>query len=218
MGTDYIDLYYQHRLDPNTPIEDTVEEMAKLVKEGKVRYLGLSEVGPSIIRRAHAVHPISAIQTEYSLWEKGVEEKVLPTLKELGIGFVAYSPLGRGFLTGKIHNKEDFHQTDLRRTYLPRFSDENTKFNFELVKKVQEIASAYKATPAQIALAWLFRKGENIVPIPGTKHVNYLEENVHSVDVKLPDSAWASLDKILASFKAAGTRYNEESMKLIHIT
>lgn len=218
LGTDYIDLYYQHRLDPNTPIEDTVGEMAKLVKEGKVRYLGLSEVGPSIIRRAHAIHPITALQTEYSLWEKGVEETILPALRELGIGFVAYSPLGRGFLTGKIQVTQNFEETDFRRNYLPRFSVENAKHNYELVKKVQEIASTYQTTPAQIALAWLFRQGNDIVPIPGTKRVHYLEENVHSVDLELPESAWISLEKTLASFKPAGPRYAEDSMMLIHNT
>lgn len=214
LGTDYIDLYYQHRLDPNIPIEDTVGAMADLVREGKVRYIGLSEVGPATIRRAHAEHPISAVQSEYSLWERGVEDEVLPTLRELGIGFVAYSPLGRGFLTGRIKSMEDLESSDWRRNN-PRFQAENFQHNMALVATVKEIAVANKATPGQIALAWLLRQGLDIVPIPGTKHVNYLEENARALDLQLPPSVWTELDSTLASFTVAGMRYPEAAMRFI---
>lgn len=217
LGTDYIDLYYQHRLDPNTPIEDTVGALADLVKTGKVRYIGLSEVGPGTIRRAHKVHPISAIQSEYSLWERGVEEKVLPTLRELGIGFVPYSPMGRGFLTGKIQSMDDLEEGDWRR-HNPRFQGENLKHNLRIVEEVRKIASAHSATPAQVALAWLLRQGPDIVPIPGTKRVKYLEENAQAASLNLPASAWTELDRHLAAFKTAGTRYPEDALKLIDTT
>jgi aryl-alcohol dehydrogenase-like predicted oxidoreductase len=214
LGTDYIDLYYQHRLDPNVPIEETVGALADLVKQGKVRFIGLSEVGPAIVRRAHAVHPLSAIQSEYSLWERGVEEKLLPVLRELGIGFVAYSPIGRGFLTGKIKSPEDLEATDWRRNN-PRFQPENLSHNLELVSLVREIASAHCATPAQVALGWLLRQGNDIVPIPGTKHVRYLEENAQAVGLRLPERDWTALDGALASFKVAGDRYPEAALKFI---
>lgn len=214
LGTDYIDLYYQHRLDPNTPIEDTVGAMADLVKEGKVRCIGLSEVGPATIRRAHAVHPLTAVQSEYSLWERGVEHNVLPALRELGIGFVAYSPIGRGFLSGKIASINDLDASDSRRNG-PRFQGGNFAANMKLVDAVKAIATAHHATPAQVAIAWVLRQGSDIVPIPGTKHVHYLEENARSPGLNLPESAWVELDRILADFKTAGLRYNESAMRML---
>jgi aryl-alcohol dehydrogenase-like predicted oxidoreductase len=217
LGTDYIDLYYQHRLDPATPIEDTVGALADLIREGKVRYIGLSEVGPGIIRRAHAIHPLTAVQSEYSLWERGVEEKVLPALRQLGIGLVAYSPMGRGLLTGTIKSPGDLHESDWRRT-VPRFQGENFEQNFRLVEIVQQIASAKNATPAQVALAWILRQGSDIVPIPGTKHVQYLEQNARAADLKLPDSVWNDLDKAVSSFLPAGLRYPEDAMKALDTT
>lgn len=215
LNTDYIDLYYQHRLDPNIPIEETVIELSNLVKEGKIKYLGLSEVGVNTIRRAHAIHPISVVQSEYSLWEREVEQGILPTLRELGIGFVAYSPLGRGFLTGKIENRDYFESTDWRRTSFPRLSEDHFSHNFKLVEQVKEIANQYQAIPAQVALAWLLRQGEDVVPIPGTKHLRYLEENINALQLSLPESAWLSLDSILSSFQPSGQRYSEEHMQLI---
>jgi len=217
LGTDYIDLYYQHRVDPKTPIEDTVGAMADLVQAGKVRYIGLSEAGPGTIRRAHAVHPVSAVQTEYSLWERGLEEKVLPVLRELGIGLVAYSPIGRGFLSGKIQAVNDLDPTDLRRNH-PRFQGDNFQRNFRIVELVRKTADAYKATPAQIALAWVFRQGSDVAPIPGTKHLHYLDENVKAVDLNLPVSAWAELDQSLSSLQTAGQRYPEAAMKALDTT
>lgn len=214
LGTDYIDLYYQHRLDTKTPIEDTVGALTELVRAGKVRYIGLSEVGPATIRRAHAVHPLTAIQTEYSLWEREVEDKLLPTLRELGIGFVAYSPMSRGMLTGKITKPEDLDQSDWRRT-TPRFQAQNFAHNMSLVDAVQRIAAAHSATPAQVALAWLLRRGSDIVPIPGTKKLHYLEENAQAAELKLPETAWQKLDELLTNFHVAGDRYSERSMKLI---
>jgi aryl-alcohol dehydrogenase-like predicted oxidoreductase len=217
LGTDHIDLYYQHRLDPKTPIEDTVGALADLVKAGKVRYIGLSEVGPGTIRRAHGVHPVSALQTEYSLWERGLEEKILPSLRKLGIGLVAYSPVGRGFLTGKINGPQDLDPTDWRRN-LPRLQPENLAQNAKLVEAVKQIASTNGCTPAQVALAWLLRQGDDIVPIPGTKRISYLEENTAAADLKLPDSAWAALDRALASYRPAGLRYPEAIMASIDTT
>ena len=214
LGTDYIDLYYQHRLDPKTPIEETIGAMADLVQQGKVRYIGLSEVGPATIRRAHAVHPLTAIQAEYSLWERGVEDKVLLLSRELGIGFVAYSPIGRGFLAGRFHRTEDLDESDARRNH-PRFQNENAAHNDKLVEIVKEIATKNQATPAQVALAWLLKQSPNIVPIPGTKRISYLEENVKAAKLDLPESAWANLDKALASFQTAGTRYPEAGMKML---
>ena len=217
LGTEYIDLYYQHRLDPNTPIEDTAGTLAELVRSGKVRYIGLSEVGPGTIRRAHAVHPLAAIQTEYSLWERDVEEKVLPEVRRLGIGLVAYSPVGRGILSGRIKSPKDFDESDFRRNH-PRFTEENFKHNLKLVEEVKEIASANDVTPAQVALAWVLRQGNDIVAIPETKHVRYLEENARAADLKLPESVWSALDKTLSSFQTAGLRYPEATMKFIDTT
>jgi aryl-alcohol dehydrogenase-like predicted oxidoreductase len=217
LGIETIDLLYQHRLDPNTRIEETVSAMADLISQGKVRYLGLSEVGPGTIRRAHAVHPISAVQSEYSLWERGVEPKVLPQLRKLGIGLVAYSPLGRGFLTGAIPSPSVLHESDWRRNN-PRFEEGNLKKNLEIVEKVRKIAQDFKVTPGQIALAWLLKQGADIVPIPGTKHVNYLEENTRAAGVSLPASAWSELDTFLQSFKVVGTRYPEAMMKFLDTT
>lgn len=214
LGTDHIDLYYQHRLDPSVPIEETVGALADLVGQGKLRYIGLSEVGPAIVRRAHAVHPLSAVQSEFSLWERGIELKLLPVLRELGIGFVAYSPMGRGFLTGKIGSPEDLEPADWRRKN-PRFLAQNLSHNMQLVRIVEEIASAHDATPAQVALAWLLRRGSDIVPIPGTKHLSYLEENVQAVGLKLADAVWSALDSAVASFEVAGERYPEEAMRFI---
>ncbi|KTC85074.1 aldo/keto reductase [Legionella brunensis] len=214
LGTDYIDLYYQHRLDPTVPIEDTVGAMADLVAAGKIRYIGLCEVGPATIRRAHAVHPLSVIQSEYSLWERGVEEKILPLLRELGIGFVAYSPIGRGFLTGKMTNLQQLHPSDFRQR-LPRFQPENFAHNFKLVELLQKIAAAHQVTPVQIALAWLLKQMSGIVPIPGTKHIRYLEENVQSATLSLPEQAWQQVDELVTSFQFKGMRYPEANMKTI---
>jgi aryl-alcohol dehydrogenase-like predicted oxidoreductase len=217
LGTDYIDLYYQHRLDPNTPIEDTVGALADLVRAGKVRHIGLSEVGPGTIRRAHAVHPLAAVQTEYSLWERGVEEAVLPILRELGISLVAYSPLGRGFLAGRFNSADELEESDWRRRN-PRFQAENLRHNIKLANLVKEIAMANEATPAQVALAWLLRQGSDVIPIPGTKHVYYLEENAHATNLRLPPPAWSALDRALDSFRVAGLRYPEAAMHFIDTT
>jgi aryl-alcohol dehydrogenase-like predicted oxidoreductase len=214
LGTDYVDLYYQHRLDPNTAIEDTVGAMADLVKAGKVRYIGLSEVGPGTIRRAHAVHPLSALQSEYSLWTRGLEQKLLTTLRELGIGLVAYSPVGRGFLSGKIKSIEDLEQSDWRRNN-PRFQGENFEHNLKLVRILEKMASANRVAPAQVALAWVLRRGSDIVPIPGTRHIHHLDENVEAVSIRLPESGWSELDNFMASFQVAGPRYQEAAMKWI---
>lgn len=208
LQTDYIDLYYQHRLDPETPIEDTVGTLSDLVKEGKVRFIGLSEVGAATIRRAHAVHPITAVQSEYSLWEREVEDKVLPTLRELGIGFVPFSPLGRGFLSGKITDKTKFADNDFR-NILERFNGENASHNYKMVEFLNELAAKNNVTPAQIALAWCLRQNDNIVPIPGTKHRQYLEENVGSVDLHMPAADWQALKEFINSFELAGQRYPE---------
>jgi aryl-alcohol dehydrogenase-like predicted oxidoreductase len=213
LGTDYIDLYYQHRLDPNTPIEETIQALAQLVQEGKIRYIGLSEVGPGTIRRAHAVHPISALQSEYSLWDRGIEEKILPTLRELGIGLVPFSPIGRGFLTGKITNVQDLDKADFRQN-LDRFQGDNLDHNIQLVEIVKSIGAKYQATPVQVALAWLLQQGSDIVPIPGTKHVKYLEENAKSANITLPAAAWDEINTLLNTFEIKGTRYPEKMMKL----
>jgi aryl-alcohol dehydrogenase-like predicted oxidoreductase len=214
LGTDYIDLYYQHRLDPATPIEETVGALADLVGQGKVRFIGLSEVGPGTVRRAHAVHPLSAVQSEFSLWERGVEGKLLPTLRELGIGFVAYSPLGRGFLAGKIRSPEQFEPSDWRRRD-PRFQAEQLNHNLQLVSMVSEIAAAHDATPAQVALAWVLRCGRDIVAIPGTRHLRYLEENALAAGLRLTEKVWSVLDGAVASFEVAGERYPAEALQLI---
>ena len=214
LGTDYIDLYYQHRLDRETPIEETVGALKELVQAGKIRHIGLSEVGPDTIRRAHKTHPVTALQSEYSLWDRGVEEKILPTLRELEIGFVPFSPLGRGFLSGKMTSLSTLDQNDFRQS-LPRFQDENVEHNLQLVTFLQKLAERYAVTPAQIALAWLLRCGNDIVPIPGTKRVNYLEENVKATDVALAESVWTQLDAFLLSFQSKGQRYPESVLKMI---
>ncbi|WP_427173756.1 aldo/keto reductase [Arthrobacter sp. 92] len=206
LGVDHIDLYYQHRVDKTVPIEDTVGAMAELVQAGKVRHLGLSEASPDTIRRAHAVHPITALQTEYSLWEREPETKVFPLLAELGIGFVPYSPLGRGFLTGQLRTPEDFGPDDFRR-HSPRFQGENFTRNLELVDRVKELADQKKCTPAQLALAWLLAQGEHIVPIPGTKKRERLRENLGALDVELSDEDLRRLDELAPAGVAAGARY-----------
>jgi aryl-alcohol dehydrogenase-like predicted oxidoreductase len=210
LGTDHIDLYYQHRVDPETPIEETVGAMKELVEAGKVRYLGLSEAAPETIRRAHEVHPISALQTEYSLWSRDVEGGILPTLRELGIGFVAYSPLGRGFLTGQIRRFENLPEGDYRRQS-PRFQGENFDRNLELVERVNEIAAEKGVTPGQLALAWLLHQGDDIVPIPGTKRREYLEENVAATDIELTEEDLWRIEEVAPKDVAAGERYADMS-------
>jgi aryl-alcohol dehydrogenase-like predicted oxidoreductase len=215
LGTDYIDLYYQHRVDPQTPIEDTVGAMAELVKAGKVKYLGLSEASPATIRRAHKVHPITALQTEYSLWEQHVEEEILPTVRELGIGFVPYSPLGRGFLTGTIGKPSDLPSSDSRSQRFPRFAGENFDKNRALVERVRAIAERRGLTPGQLALAWVLAKGEDVVPIPGTKRRKYLEENAAAADIKLTEDEVAELEDAVPQEEVAGERYAAANMKAI---
>jgi aryl-alcohol dehydrogenase-like predicted oxidoreductase len=210
LGIDEIDLYYQHRVDTKTPIEETVGAMADLVRAGKVRYLGLSEASPETIRRAHAVHPISALQTEYSLWSRDPEDEILPTVRELGIGFVAYSPLGRGFLTGRFRTIEDLEPDDYRRKS-PRFEGENFAKNLELVKKIEQLARSRGVTPSQLALAWVHSRGRDIVPIPGTRHVRYLEENVRALDVELNADELRRIDELAPKGVAAGERYPDMS-------
>jgi aryl-alcohol dehydrogenase-like predicted oxidoreductase len=214
LGTDHIDLYYQHRVDPSVPIEETVGAMAELVSEGKVRYLGLSEASPEVIRRAHAVHPLTAVQSEYSLWTRDPEAEVLPTLRELGIGLVAYSPLGRGFLTGQIRSIDDLPEEDWRRNN-PRFQEEALRQNVELADRVVALAEGRGITPAQLALAWVHAKGEDIVPIPGTKRPERLEENVAALEVTLSAEDEATLDEAMPAGAAVGTRYREADMALI---
>ena len=214
LGVETIDLYYQHRVDPNTPIEETVEAMARLVQEGKVRYLGLSEAGPKTIRRAHAVHHIAALQSEYSLWSRDPEDEVLPACRALGIGFVAYSPLGRGFLTGALKRFEDFEPDDFRR-YSPRFQGENFEKNLQLVRRVERIATEKGCRPAQLALAWVLAQGNDIVPIFGTKRRAHLEENLGALEVKLTKEDLARIDGIAPHRVAAGDRYAEAMMNLI---
>lgn len=216
LGVEHIDLYYQHRVDETVPIEDTVGAMARLVEQGKVRFLGLSEAAPTTLRRAHAVHPITALQSEYSLWSREPErDGVLETCRELGIGFVPYSPLGRGFLTGAITSPEDFAPDDYRR-HSPRFQGENFEKNLELVKHVNDLARAKSVTPGQLALAWVLAQGEDLVPIPGTKRRSYLEENLGALDVTLSADELARLDAVFADGVVSGTRYPESSMKAVH--
>lgn len=210
-----IDLYYQHRVDPHTPIEETIGAMAKLVEAGKVRYLGLSEAAPDTIRRAQSVHPIAALQTEYSLWSRDPEGELLETVRELGIGFVAYSPLGRGFLTGRITSVEDLADNDWRRS-MPRFEEENFRRNMELVERIKALAAQKGCTPAQLALAWVLAQGNDIVPIPGTKRRRYLEENVGAVDVHLSRKDLAEIDASLPPGSAVGSRYSEPGMRTIN--
>jgi len=211
LGTDHIDLYYQHRVDPNTPIEDTVGALAELVAEGKVRHIGLSEAGVTTIRRAHAVHPVTALQSEYSLWTRDPEAAVLPLLRELRIGFVPYSPLGRGFLTGKIRSTEQFDATDFRATN-PRFTGENLGRNLSIADEVEAIAVEVGATPAQVALAWLLAQGDDIAPIPGTKRVSRVEENTAADGVELTGE---QIDKLNNLTPAAGDHHNEQQMQMI---
>jgi aryl-alcohol dehydrogenase-like predicted oxidoreductase len=215
LEVDVIDLYYQHRVDPNTPIEETVGAMAELVKAGKIRYIGLSEAGPATIRRAAAVHPIAALQTEYSLWTRDPEDEVLPTTRELGIAFIAYSPLGRGFLTGQYKRFEDLAADDYRR-FSPRFQGENFQKNLNLVGRVEAIAAEKKCTPSQLALAWLLARGEDIIPIPGTKRRKYLEENAGGLDVALTAEDLRRIDEVAPQGAAAGARYPEHMMSLIN--
>jgi aryl-alcohol dehydrogenase-like predicted oxidoreductase len=215
LGVDVIDLYYQHRVDPKVPIEETVGAMAELVRNGKVRHLGLSEASPQTVRRARKVHPIVALQTEYSLWTRDPEGEVLPTTRELGIGFVAYSPLGRGFLTGQIKRFEDFAPDDYRRNS-PRFQGDNFHKNLELVKRVEEIANEKKCTPSQLALAWLLAQGQDIIPIPGTKRRKYLEENVGALNVKLTPEDLRRVDEVAPHGAAAGSRYPEAAMAAVN--
>jgi aryl-alcohol dehydrogenase-like predicted oxidoreductase len=215
LGVDTIDLYYQHRVDPAVPIEDTVGAMADLVHTGKVRYLGLSEAGPETIRRANAVHPISALQSEYSLWTRDPEDGVFATCRELGVGFVAYSPLGRGFLTGQIKRFEDLAPDDYRRMS-PRFQGENFQKNLDLVTRVQAIAREKRCAPSQLALAWVLAQGDDIVPIPGTKRRTYLEENVGTLDVRLDAKDLARIDEVLPAGAAAGLRYPEFMMQFVN--
>ena len=215
LGVEHIDLYYQHRVDPNVPIEETVGAMAELVKAGKVKYLGLSEASPATIRRAHKVHPITALQTEYSLWERHVEKEILPTVRELGIGFVPYSPLGRGFLTGAITKKSDLSAGDARWQRYPRFADENFDKNQALVDRVRRIAGRKEVKPGQLALAWVLAKGADLVPIPGTKRRKYLEENAAAADIKLSPAEVAELEAAVPLNEIAGERYAPANMKSI---
>src|SRR5580692_7506927 len=215
LGVDTIDLYYQHRVDPNTPIEETVGAMADLIRAGKIRHIGLSEAGPATIRRAHAVHPIAALQTEYSLWTRDPEDEVLATTRELGIAFVAYSPLGRGFLTGQIKRYEDFTPDDYRRNS-PRFQGENFQKNLDLVARVESIAKEKDCTPGQLALAWLLAQGDDIIPIPGTKKIKYLEENLGALNVKLTSAEEKEIRQAAPRGAASGDRYPEHMMALIN--
>ena len=215
LGVEYIDLYYQHRVDPNTPIEETVGALAELVKEGKIRHIGLSEAGVNTLRRAVKVHPIAALQTEYSLWTRDPEQEILAACRELGIGFVAYSPLGRGFLTGQFKKFEDLAADDYRR-FSPRFQGENFQKNLGLVRKVEEIAREKRCQPSQLALAWVLAQGEDIVPIPGTKRRKYLEENAAAVDLKLTRDDLRRLNEVFPSGAASGLRYPEHMMNLVN--
>jgi aryl-alcohol dehydrogenase-like predicted oxidoreductase len=213
LNIDTIDLYYQHRVDTNTPIEETVGAMSELVREGKVRYLGLSEAGPATIRRAYSVHPITALQTEYSLWTRDVEVEILPTCRELGIGFVPYSPLGRGFLTGRFKSLSDFAEGDFRKSNHPRFEGENLKKNLQIVETIKKFAAEKKCTPSQLALAWCLAQGEDIIPIPGTKKLNYLRENIKAVDVHLTSEDVRKINEALPAGVAFGERYPAMQMQ-----
>jgi aryl-alcohol dehydrogenase-like predicted oxidoreductase len=215
LGTDHIDLYYQHRVDRGVPIEETVGAMGELVRQGKVRFLGLSEAAPETIRRGHHEFAISALQTEYSLWSRDPEDELLPACRELGIGFVAYSPLGRGFLTGRFHSLEDLPENDVRRTH-PRFQGDNFQKNLDLVARVEGLARRKKCTPSQLALAWVLAQGEDIVPIPGTKQRRYLEENLRALEFELTPDDLAAIDEVAPKGVAAGERYPEQSMKAVN--
>jgi aryl-alcohol dehydrogenase-like predicted oxidoreductase len=214
LGTDRIDLYYQHRMDPNVPIEETVGAMGELVQEGKILHIGLSEAAPERIRKAHATHPITAVQTEYSLWTRDLEAEILPTLRELGIGLVPYSPLGRGFLSGRFKSPEDLDEDDFRRNG-PRFTGDNLEANLELAAKVEELAAEKGCTPAQFALAWVLAQGDDLAPIPGTKRRTYLEQNAGAVDVELTDDDLARIDAEIPT--AAGDRYDKQGMTTVNV-
>ncbi len=214
LGVDVIDLYYQHRVDPASPIEETIGAMADLVKAGKVRYLGLSEAAPATIRRAASVHPIAALQTEYSLWSREVENEILPTVRELRIGFVPYSPLGRGFLTGRFKKLDDMAPDDSRR-HMPRFQDENFQKNLDHVHRIEQLAHAKGCSPSQFALAWVLSQGEDIVPIPGTKQLRYLEDNLGAVNVRFTEEELAQINALLPAGAAAGDRYHAQAMRAI---
>jgi aryl-alcohol dehydrogenase-like predicted oxidoreductase len=216
LGVDCIDLYYQHRVDARVPIEETIGAMAQLVKEGKVKYLGMSEAGPATIRRAHAVHPISALQTEFSLWSRDPEDGLLATLRELGIGFVAYSPLGRGFLAGGIKSIDDLEADDFRR-HSPRFQGDNFRKNLDLVDRIGQLAKVKSVTPSQLALAWVMAQGDDIVPIPGTKRRRYLEENAAAADIVLTPVELARINAVAPYGSAAGSRYAEAGMKTLNL-
>ena len=216
LGVEVIDLYYQHRVDPNTPIEETVGAMAELVREGKVRFLGLSEAAPATIRRAHAVHPIAALQTEYSLWSRDPEDEILPTVRELGIGFVPYSPLGRGFLTGQIKSPDELPPGDFRRHH-PRFQGENFQRNLDLVAKIEQLAKDKGCQASQLALAWVLAQGDDIIPIPGTKRRTYLDENIGALAVRLSAQELQTIDEILPHGVTAGTRYVPEQMLRLNL-
>jgi aryl-alcohol dehydrogenase-like predicted oxidoreductase len=216
LGVEYIDLYYQHRVDPNVPIEETIGAMSELVREGKVRYIGMSEASPATIRRAHAVHPITVLQTEYSLWSRDVEDKLLPLCRELNIGFVPYSPLGRGFLTGAIQKFDDLAADDSRRLH-PRFQGENFSKNLDLVRHIENLAQDKNCKPSQLALAWLLAQGDHIVPIPGTKRVTYLEENIGALDVQLTREDLMRIDEIAPKGAAKGERYDSKGMQTLNI-
>jgi aryl-alcohol dehydrogenase-like predicted oxidoreductase len=215
LGIDHIDLYYQHRVDPGVPIEETVGAMGELVQAGKVRYIGLSEAAPETIRRAHATHPLTAVQSEYSLWTRDPEDEVVPTLRALGIGFVAYSPLGRGFLTGQIRSIDDLAEDDWRRTN-PRFQEEALRQNVQLADRVKELAEERGITPAQLALTWVLAKGKDIVPIPGTKRRAYLEENVAAAEIELSEQDVATLDEAVSAEAVTGGRYADSDMALLN--
>jgi aryl-alcohol dehydrogenase-like predicted oxidoreductase len=215
LGLEHIDLYYQHRVDPTVPIEETIGAMADLVRAGKVRYLGMSEAGPQTIRRAHRVHPVSAVQTEYSLWTRDPEQEVLPTVRELGIGFVAYSPLGRGFLTGGIRRFEDLSRDDFRRNS-PRFQGENFRKNLELLDRINEIARDKHVTPGQLALAWVLSRGNDIVPIPGTTRKQHLEENVEALAIQLTERDLTVIQEAMPAGAVSGARYPEAMMRLLN--
>jgi aryl-alcohol dehydrogenase-like predicted oxidoreductase len=215
LGVEVIDLYYQHRVDPRTPIEETVGAMKRLVEEGKVRFIGLSEASAETVRRAHEVHPIAALQSEYSLWTRDVESEILPACRELGVGFVAYSPLGRGFLTGRFEKPEDLPENDRRRQF-PRFQDENFQRNMRLVERVREIAAEKSCKPSQLALAWVLAQGQDIVPIPGTKRRKYVEENAGAVAVELTGEDLERINQVLSEESVAGARYPEQGMATVN--
>jgi aryl-alcohol dehydrogenase-like predicted oxidoreductase len=216
LGVETIDLYYQHRVDENVPIEDTVGAMTELVKAGKVRYLGLSEAGPETVRRAHKVYPVAAYQGEYSLWTRDPEDSILPVCRELGIGFVAYSPLGRGFLTGVFRSSQDFEETDFRKNH-PRFQGDNLERNQRLAEHVQQLAAKKGGTPAQLALAWVLAEGDDIVPIPGTKRIKYLEQNLEAIRIKLNQDELETIDRLFPPGAASGARYAEGAMKRVMV-